>query len=207
MAVAPAVRPRRDFAQLVFLNRVLQVFSQLRALADVQHIKNRLLAQEHESAKALFIFRRHFHFAQRTFGFDLCFGALEQLEFFFQIGGAHLLQIFFHALNAFFNLAEIADHQIEFDVLNIAQRINRSGVRNGVVLESPHYVRDCVHIAKMGDVAGFFQRVLADGAEINVFNRGVRQFLGIALRGQAIETIVGNFGDADVGFARIGAAG
>jgi len=47
-------------------------------------------------------------------------GALEQLEFFFQIGGAHLLQVFFHALQTFFNLAKIADHQIELDVLDVA---------------------------------------------------------------------------------------
>src|SRR5713226_7727073 len=42
-----------DFGQSVFGNRGVQVFSQFRALADIQHVKNRLLAQEHESAKTL----------------------------------------------------------------------------------------------------------------------------------------------------------
>ena len=66
---------------------------------------------------------------------------------------------------------------------------------------------DRINVAEMGDVAGFLQRVLSNGAEIHVLNRSMSQLLGVALCGQAVETIVGNFGDADVGVARIGLGG
>jgi hypothetical protein len=80
MAVAPE-----------FLHCVFEVFPQLCALADIQHIQNRFLAEEHETAKTLFIFWGHFEFAQRALGFEVGLGAFEQLKFFFNIRRAHLL--------------------------------------------------------------------------------------------------------------------
>jgi hypothetical protein len=56
----------------------------------------------------------------------------------------------------------------------------------------------------MGEIGGLFQGVLADGADIHVFHRRVRQFLGIVERGQAVEAIVRHFGDTDVRLARVG---
>ena len=56
----------------------------------------------------------------------------------------------------------------------------------------------------MADVAAFFQSVLANGADVDVFDRRMRELFGIVERGQAIETVVGNLGDADVSLARVG---
>ena len=82
---------RGDFRQLVFADRTLEIFPELRALVHVQHVENRFLAQEHEAAKTLFVFRRHLHLAKRALRSEVSVGALEQIEFFFKIGGAHFL--------------------------------------------------------------------------------------------------------------------
>ena len=68
------------------------------------------------------------------------FGPFKQIKFFFKIYRAHLFQIFLDALQPFFNLAEITDHQVEIDVFNIAQRIDRPHMRNGRIIECPHHV-------------------------------------------------------------------
>ena len=56
----------------------------------------------------------------------------------------------------------------------------------------------------MGGVGGIVQRFLADGSNVNVFDRRVRELFGVVERGQLVEPVVGNFGDANVRFARIG---
>ena len=130
-------------------------------------------------------------------------GALEQFEFFFQFRRLHLLQIFFQALETFFDLAEIADHEIELDVLDVAQGIDLRHERNRGIFENADHVGERVDLTQMADVGGLFQRVLADSADVDVFDGGVGQFLGVVERGQTVEAVVGNFGDADVRFARI----
>jgi len=61
-----------------------------------------------------------------------------------------------------------------------------------------------IYLAEMAEITGLLKRFLSYSAEINIFDRGVSQFLGIVLDSQTIEAVVGNFGDADVCFARIG---
>ncbi len=60
-----------------------------------------------------------------------------------------------------------------------------------------------IDLAKMADVSGLFKRVLADGADVDVFDGSVRQLLRVVERGQSVEPIVGNFGNPDVGLARV----
>ena len=172
---------------------------------DVQHIKNRLFTEEHESAQALLVLRRHLHLAQRPFGFELRLGALQQIEFFFEIRSAHFLQIFLHPLEPLLDLAEIADHEIEFDILDIAQA-DRSAPTCG--MEGSSNARttwaSASTLRKVADVAALFERILADCANIHVFDGSMGQLLGIVERGQAIEAVVRHFGDSDVGFTRIG---
>ena len=80
-------------------------------------------------------------------------------------------------------------------------------MRNRIVLESSHHMGDGIHVAQMGDIAGFLQRVLANRPEVNILNRSMSQLLGIALRRQAVEAIVGDLGDPDVCVSRVGLGG
>src|SRR5450432_182919 len=197
----------RDFLELVFRNRLLEILAEGCTLADVQYVENGFLTQEHEASNQLFLVSSDCHFAQRLFGFEVGFGALEQSEFLFQLGRAALFQVFFQALQAFFRLAEVADDEVEVNVLDVAQRIVFSDVRNGGIVEGTQHVGEGVDGAEVGDVGGVFESVLPDGAYVDIFNGGMHQFLGIALRGKAVEAVVGNLGDADVGFAGVGVCG
>ena len=116
----------------------------------------------------------------------------------------HLLQVFFQTLEPFFDLAEIADHEIELDILDVAQRIDGADMRNRIVFKSAQNVNERIHLAEMADVGGLFQRVLANGAYVHVLDRGMGQFLGMVEGGKLVEALVGDFGDSDVGFARVG---
>src|SRR5437773_12049794 len=77
-------------------------------------------------------------------------------------------------------------------------------MRNGRIIEGTHDVCQRVHVAQMPEVSAFFQCFLADGTHVDVFDRGMRKFFWLIDRRQAIETIVGDFGDAYVGLAWIG---
>ena len=176
-----------------------------RRLADVQHVENRLLAEEHEALDALLVFGGHLHFAQRLVGFHLRLGALQQLEFFFEFRRLHLLEIFFQTLQPLFDLPQIADQQIEFHVLDVAQRINLAHMRNRRIVKHAHHMRQCVDVAQMRGVGAVFQRFLPDRAHVDVFHRRMRQLLRVVERGQPVEPVVRNFGDADVRLARVGA--
>ena len=74
--------------------------------------------------------------------------ALQQLEFFFELGRLHLLQVFFHALQPFFDLAEIADHEIEFDILDVAQRIDSPTCGMEWIIESAKHVGQRVDLRR-----------------------------------------------------------
>ena len=73
-----------------------------------------------------------------------------------------------------------------------------------VVLKGAQDVYQSIHLAQVADVGGLLERVLADGAHVHVFNGGVRELLRVVQGGESVEAIVGNFGDADVSFARVG---
>ena len=76
-------------------------------------------------------------------------------------------------------------------------------MRNGVVFKGAENVNERVHLAQMADVGGLFQSVLADRADVDIFDRGVRQLLRIVERGQLVEALVGHLGYADVRLARV----
>ena len=131
------------------------------------------------------------------------FGLDQQLIFLLQIWRAHFLEVFFQALQPFFDLAEIADHEVEFDILDVAQGIDRADMRDGGIFESAQDVDQRVHVAEMADVGGLLQRFLANGAHVHVFDGGVGEFLGVVESGQLVEALVGNFGHADMRLAGV----
>ena len=191
-------------AKLYFPIAFSEIVAQLRAFSHVEDIKNRLLTQEHESAQTLLVFGRHFHFSQWPLGSQVRIGSLQQVEFFFQLWSAHLLQIFFQTLQPLFDLAKIADHEVEIYVLDIAKRIDRPDVRNGWIVKRPHNVRQCVYIAQVADVSAFLKRFLPDCPHVHILNGGVSEFLGIIKSGQAIKAVVRYLGHPDVSLTRIG---
>jgi len=91
IALAPALGPCGHFGQVVLGNRRFEVFAELRALADVEYVENRLLAQKHEAPNALLVVSRHLHFAQRLLRFEKGFGLNQQLIFALQFRSLHLL--------------------------------------------------------------------------------------------------------------------
>ncbi len=72
----------------------------------------------------------------------------QQLVFFFQFRRLHLLQVFFQPLQPLLDLAKIADHQVELDILDVAQRVDRPDVRNGIVFKRPQHVDQRVHLRR-----------------------------------------------------------
>ena len=58
----------------------------------------------------------------------------------------------------------------------------------------------------MSGVRAVFQRLLADRAHVDVFDRSVRELLRVVKCGQAIKPVVRNLGHADVRLARVGAS-
>ncbi len=130
-------------------------------------------------------------------------GALEQLVFSLQLGGAHLLQVFFQALEPLFHLAKVGDDEVEVDVLDVAQRIDRPNMRDRRIVEDAHHMSQRIDIAQVGGEGGFLQSFLAEGGDVGVLDAGMHQLLGVVERGQAVEPVVGNFGDTEVRLARI----
>ena len=131
-------------------------------------------------------------------------GLDQKLVFFLKLRRAHFLQIFDEAFEALFDLAEVADHQVEFDILDIAQRVDGADMRDRIVFKGAQHMNQRVHLTQVADVGGLLERFLADRADVDVFDGGVREFLGLVDGGQPVEPVVGNLGDADVRFARIG---
>ncbi len=104
IALAPAFGLRGNFRQIVFADRFFKFLAQFRGLANVQHVEDRLLAEEHEAAQPFLIFGSHLHFAQRFFVAQVHVGTLDQLELFLEIRRLHLLEIFFQTLQPLFDL-------------------------------------------------------------------------------------------------------
>ena len=116
------------------------------------------------------------HLAQRAFRFEMRLGRFHKLKFFFQVRRAHLLEIFFQAFQAFFDLPKIANHQIEFHILDVTQWVDRADMRNARIIESTHNVRQRIHVPQTSEVGCLFQGFLANRANVNVFDGGMRKF-------------------------------
>ena len=130
-------------------------------------------------------------------------GALQQIEFFFQLGGLLLLQIFFQPLQPLFDLAQVADDEVEIHVLDIAQRIDAAHVRNGGIVKGAHHVRQRIHAAQAGGEGGLFQRLFADGGHVHVFHRGMNGFFWVVESSELVEPLIGNFCHAHMRLFRI----
>ena len=94
--------------------------------------------------------------------------------------------------------------------------IDLADVRDGGIVEGADHVRDGVHLADVGDDgvaqagAGLglgLRGVRRHGGNVHVLHRGVHQLARVVERGEAVEAVVGDLGDADVRFARIGVRG
>ena len=164
------------------------------------------MREKHEALDELFLFRSHLQLAQRLLLFEGIFGAQQKGVFALQLGGAHLLEVFFDALQALFDLGEVADHEVEFDVLDVAQGVDGADVGNGVVLEGAEDVDEGVDVAQAGEEGGFLQRLLADGGDVDEFDGGVGGLLGRVEGGELVEALVGHAGHADVRLAGVGVA-
>ena len=86
----------------------------------------------------------------------MSFGAFQQIKFLLQLCGAHFFQILFQALQPLFDLTQITDHKVEFDVPDVAQGIDGSDMRDRRIFEGAHDVGERVHIAQVADVGSFF---------------------------------------------------
>src|SRR5689334_8885161 len=128
----------------------------------------------------------------------------QQFVFALELSCFHFLKIFFQAFQAFLNLAEITNNQIEVDVLDIAQRVDLTDMRNRGIIKCAYYMSERINLAQMSDVSALLERFLADCANINVFHRSVNQLFGVVEHGEPIEAVIGNFGDPNVGFTRVG---
>ena len=58
-----------------------------------------------------------------------------------------------------------------------------------------------VDLAEMADVGSLFEGVLSDGTDVDVFDGGMGELLGMVEVGEFVEALVGDFGDSDVGLA------
>ena len=128
-------------------------------------------------------------------------GTLEQVVFPFELCGLHLFQVFFDAFQSLLDLPEIVNDEVKVDVLDIAHRVDGPHVRNRGVLECAHYVRQRIHITQVGGEGRFLQRLLAERRHVGKFHAGVNELLGVVQRGQAVEPIIGNLRDTEMGFA------
>ena len=192
---------RGQLRQPVLLHRLLQVAAQVGALADVERVEHGLLAEEHEAAHALAVLGGELQLAQRALLLQLRLGAQDEVVLALQLGVAHLLEVFFQALRALFDLAQIADHEVELDVAGVAQGVDLAHVRDGGIFEGAQHVGQAVHLAQAGGVGGLLERFLADGGHVGELDRGVDELLGAVEGGEAVETVVGDLADADVGLA------
>ena len=199
----PGVRPAGHFIQLVFAHGRIQIVAQRGAFADVECIQNGLLREEHEALDELLLVGRHLQFAKRLLFLKRIFRAEKQRLLALQVAGAALLQVFFESIKTLFHLGQIAEHQIEFNALDVPQRVDRPHMRNGVVLEGAQHVNERVHIAQAGEEGGLFERLLPDGRHVNVLDSSVGCFLRRVERRELVQPLVWNPCHADVLFARI----
>ena len=72
--------------------------------------------------------------------------------------------------------------------------------------EGADHVGEGVDVAKIGGEGGLVQGFFRERGNVSVFDAGVDELAWVALSGQAVEAVVGNLGDAEVGLARIARA-
>ena len=62
---------RSDFGEIELGDGSLEIDAKGGALANVEDVENRFLAEELETSDDLFLILRHFHFTQWTLGFEV----------------------------------------------------------------------------------------------------------------------------------------
>ena len=134
----------------------------------------------------------HLQFTQRKFLFQRLLGADQQRLFVLQFAGAAFLEILFQPLQPLFHLRQVADHQIEFDVLDVAQRIDGADMRDRVVFKSAQHVNQRVHIAQAGQEGRLLERLLPDGRNIHILHRRVGCLLRRVKLRELVEPLVGH---------------
>ena len=122
--------------------------------------------------------------AQRFLRFDGRLAAIQQDQLLLENRLLLFLQIFFHALDAPRDLIEVGEHQFEIEHLGVAQRIDRArGVSHGGIVENAQHVRQRVHFPQRRKHGGILRAVLHHPADVNVFDRRIRNFFRIVKLG------------------------
>ena len=183
------------------------IFTQRRALADIQHVEHRFLAEKHEAAEALLVFRRHLHFAQRASrspGWTLAR---------FNNSNSRSVPadfIFFMSFSTRSSRFSTWPRSLTIKSKSMFL-MSRSGSIGptwgiGVIFESADHVSQRVYVAQVRGKRRFVQSLFAQGRDIGVLHAGMDQFLRVVERRQTVQAVVGNLGDAQMRLARIAAA-
>jgi hypothetical protein len=168
-------------------------------VAEIQYEEHRPLRQKQKSADGFALFGSQVQFAQRLFGFEMGFALFQNCFFQFEILVGFLFEIFFETLEALVDLFEVGKNQFQFEVGDIAQRIDGAfGVRDAGIVEDADNVGDGVDFAERGE--GFAHAFFLHAAEVDVLHRGVSDFFGVIESGELGEARLRDFGDADTGF-------
>ena len=111
--------------------------------------------------------------------------------------------LFVNLLHAGFNDGHVGENELGLERLHIAQRIDAAvGVRNRVVPEEANHLNQGVVVLHGGKKTGGELRRAAgpffQSGHVDELDAGVHGALRREERGTAIETLIGDFHDADV---------
>jgi hypothetical protein len=130
-------------------------------------------------------------------GLEAGFALFEQLEFAVELGILDLLAVFFEALEAFFDHYQVAEDQLGFDIVHVAEGIDGAlFVGDGFVGEEAQDVGESVDHAEAGEITGVAQVLLGDGGHVDVFHGGVNHFGGLEEAAQFFQARVRDAGDS-----------
>jgi hypothetical protein len=167
-------------------------------------IEDGLLREELEALDELLLVGGHVEFAKRFLLFEGFFGTEKKSLLALELAGAALLEVFFETFEALLDLAEVADDEVEVDVLDVAEGVDGAYVGDGIVLEGAQDVNERVDVAQAGEEGGFFEGLFADGGDVGVFDGGVGCLFRVVKGREFVESGVRYSCDADVLLAGIG---
>ena len=109
----------------------------------------------------------------------------------------------FGALEHLLHGVEVRQHQLRVDDLDVVQRVHLARhVRDVVVFEATHEMRDCVRLADVREElvaeALALRRALDEARDVDELHDGGHHFFRLHDRGDRIELRVGHRDDADV---------
>src|SRR5258706_9433226 len=159
------------------------------------------LRENGDPAKNAFLIFTEKHGPERLLRFQPALALAKKLQFLFVFRILYLLDVFGEALHALLDDAKIRQDQLQFKICDIPFGIDWTlGMRNGLVLEHPHDVDKCIDAFEVTQWSRVLAVTLHEPGDINIFDSGMGQLLGIEKRGKLIQPWVGNCGDAEMRF-------